>query len=146
MKSKIIDFLIKAKKETYAGKGPETEASRPRSHDLKYEEENLLYIDTYLGGQEFAGEEAIWENGIPFWAMNYCGRVINVGFDGNLLKEALLQVSSHMPYRGPSEYKRDDFLYQCTVDGDFEWFSGREEIFKSDVKVYECVFHGGTIQ
>jgi hypothetical protein len=33
----IIPFLCKAKKATYAGKGPEKIPSRPGSHDLQYE-------------------------------------------------------------------------------------------------------------
>ena len=36
MDNRIIDFLIRAKKATYAGKGAETESSRPESHDLIY--------------------------------------------------------------------------------------------------------------
>lgn len=70
----VIKFIIKAKKATYAGNGPETKSSRPNSHDLEYSEDNLRYIDTYLGGQYFEGEEALWINNKPFWAMNYCGR------------------------------------------------------------------------
>ena len=50
-RSCIIDFLIKAKKATYAGKGAETASSRPQSHDLIYEEGGLTYYDTYLGGE-----------------------------------------------------------------------------------------------
>jgi hypothetical protein len=30
--------------------------------------------------------------------------------------------------------------------GDFTWFQGFEEIYLNDVKVYECVFHGGLIR
>ncbi|MEJ6952417.1 helix-turn-helix transcriptional regulator [Halanaerobiaceae bacterium ANBcell28] len=43
----VIEFLCRAKKETYAGKGAETKPSRPNSHDLEYTEGNLKYIDTY---------------------------------------------------------------------------------------------------
>ena len=52
---KVVEFLISAKKATYAGKGNQTDPSRPNSHDLKYSEEDLKYIDTYLGGSKFAG-------------------------------------------------------------------------------------------
>lgn len=143
---KIIEFLIRAKKATYAGKGPETISSRPKSRDLEYEEENLRFIDTYLGMEKFAGEEALWESGTPFWVMNYCGRVLKKGFEGDFLKEALSCVPADMPYRGPAEYKKDDLVYRCTVSGNFEWFTGNEEIYNDRVKVYECVFHGGSIK
>ena len=142
---RIIEFLIKAKRRTYAGKGPEVNPSRPASHDLQYAEGDLLYIDTYLGGYKFAGEEALWKKGQPFWAMNYCGRTISNEFDGDFLKEALLNAPSEKPFRGPEKYIKGAFTYQCFVDGDFKWFSGYEEIHKENMKVYECIFHGGEV-
>lgn len=142
----VIEFLIEAKKETYAGKGPEMSPSRPKSHDLEFKKGTLKYIDTYLGSENFAGEEALWENDQPFWAMNYAGRVITDGFSGDFLKEALRNAPHNMPFRGPSNYKSDIYTYKCTVDGGFEWFNGYEEIWIEDTKVYECMFHGGTIK
>ena len=146
MKSEIIDFLLRAKKATYAGKGAESPPSRPSSHDLEYAEGSLKYIDTYLGGEKFAGEEALWVNGNPFWAMNYVGRVIGENFSGDFLKEALSFVSEEMPFRGPAEYTNGEYTYKCKVNGDFHWFNGVEEIFLNGVKIYECLFHGGDIQ
>ena len=146
MNKNIIEFLIRAKKATYAGKGAEVAPSRPNSHDFEYVEGELKYIDTYLGGEQFAGEEALWENDIPFWSMNYMGRLLNNGELGDFLKEALMQVSDDMPYRGPVEYTDGDYLYKCTVEGSFTWFTGYEEIFNKDTKIYECVFHGGSIK
>jgi len=145
MNKEIIDFLLKAKKATYAGKGAEVVPSRPNSHDLQYSEGSLKYIDTYLGGDKFAGEEALWKDSAPFWAMNYVGRVIGEGFSGDFLKEALSLVSEEKPFRGPAEYTNGDYTYKCNVDGDFHWFNGVEEIFLNDVKIYECLFHGGDI-
>lgn len=52
-KDSIIPFLIRGKQKTYAGKGRETEPVRPASHDLKYQEGEYLYYDTYLGGENF---------------------------------------------------------------------------------------------
>jgi len=145
MDKKIIEFLINAKKATYAGKGAESQASRPNSHDLQYSEGHLKYIDTYLGGSKFAGEEALWKDGTPFWAMNYIGRVIADEFSGDFLKEALLLVPNEYPYRGPLKYEKGDYSYSCSVKGDFHWFYGYEEIAFCNQKVYECAFHGGDI-
>lgn len=145
-RDKVTDFLIKAKKSTYAGKGPQVTSSRPQSHDLKYSEGDLLYIDTYLGGENFSGEEAVWNSDIPIWSMNYCGRVLAADFEGNFLKEALLFVPWDKPFRGPETFTRGNLLYKCSVTGDFEWFSGFEEILYKNTRVYECVFHGGIIK
>jgi len=145
MDKNVIKFLIRAKKATYAGKGAQTASSKPNSHDLQYSEGQLKYIDTYLGGSKFAGEEALWNNNIPFWSMNYIGRVIGENFSGDFLKEALLNVPEEYPFRGPLIYKNGDYSYICKIDGDFHWFNGIEEICYKDKKIYECIFHGGDI-
>ena len=99
MDKQIVGFLIKAKQATYAGKGAETAPSRIKSHDLVYRDGDYMYYDTYLGGDRFAGEEALWISDIPFWSMNYAGRVIGNHFSGDFLKEALLHVPEEKPYR-----------------------------------------------
>lgn len=147
---KEIDFLCRAKKSTYAGKGGEMTSSRPNSHDLQYVENNLKYIDTYLGGEKFVGEEAVWCDDSPFWSMNYIGRILADEFSGDFLKECLLLVPKEYPYRGPLVYANGDYKYHCKyhciVNGEFGWFNGYEEIFCNGIKVYECVFHGGCIK
>ena len=40
MDKPVIEFLIKAKQATYAGKGAETASSRLKSHDLVYRDGN----------------------------------------------------------------------------------------------------------
>jgi len=149
MDKNIIDFLVRAKKDTFAGSGARLSPSRPNSKDLQYTEGALKYIDTYLGSTKFAGEEALWKDDIPFWSMNYIGRPLSEDVPVELLwkflTEALLLVPEEYPYRGPSQYDNGDFSYKCTVDGDFHWLSGREEIYFKGDKVYELVFHGGSI-
>ena len=142
----LVPFLIRAKRATYAGHGAEAAPSRPASHDLTYHEGGLSYYDTYLGGEKFAGEEAVWDEGKPAWAMNYVGRVISEGFSGDFLKEALAAAPEDMPFRGPRLFQRGEFSYHLTFDGDFGWFQGFEEIFSEGRKVYECRFHGGSIR
>lgn len=142
----IVDFLVRAKKATYAGNGVEASSTRPNSHDLHFSEGDLIYIDTYLGSEQFSGVEGLWKNSIPFWAMNYSGRIVGEGFSGGFLKEALSMVSQKQPYRGPLNYENGDYSYRCVVSGHFDWFQGVEEIFKNHVKVYELMFHGGRVK
>ncbi len=145
MEKEIIEFLIRAKKATYAGKGAETSSSRLKSHDLKYEEGDLMYYDTYLGGEKFAGEEALWISSNPYWSMNYVGRVTGDHFSGDFLKEALLEVPYDKPYRGPEEYTNGDYVYKSEVEGSFDWFRGVETISHQGTVIYECYYHGGLI-
>ena len=146
MNKQTIAFLIRAKQATYAGKGAETASSRMKSHDLSYREGEYMYYDTYLGGEKFAGEEALWIADIPYWSMNYVGRVTGECFSGDFLKEALLHVPEEEPYRGPREYVNGDYSYHCETEGSFDWFRGRESIDYQGKQIYECYFHGGLIK
>jgi hypothetical protein len=142
----FVPFLIKAKQATYAsGRAPDA-SSRPNSHDLHFDEGDYRYIDTYLGGFHFIGEEAVWQKGIPVWGMNYYGKMlvdaIPDGF-GEFLKAALLHVPSDIPYRGPEEYNEGDFSYRCRVNGKLERFIGEEEISFKGKPIYWLAFHGG---
>ena len=146
MDQAIIAFLIRAKKATYAGKGAETTPSREKSHDLIYREGDFMYYDTYLGGNKFAGEEALWIQGTPVWSMNYTGRVTGDNFSGDFLKDALLRVPEDKPFRGPEEYIEGDYRYTCDIQGDANWFQGVEYISFRGENIYECVFHGGAVE
>ncbi len=146
MDKATIGFLIRAKRATYAGKGAETKPSRAGSHDLVYREGDRMYYDTYLGGERFAGEEALWLSDVPCWSMNYVGRVTGENFSGDFLKEALLRVPEEKPYRGPEVFTNGNYTYRCNAEGSFDWFWGKETIEYCGEQIYECLFHGGMIR
>ncbi len=143
---KMIQFLLVAKKNTYAAADNRVESCRMNSIDFRYSDNSgYTYLDSYLGGERFVGEEAVWIHDLPVWSMNYVGRVLGENFSGDFLKEALLAVPVELPYRGPEIYSKGDYHYHCKVDGEFIWFQGYEEIFYQDEKIYECYFHGGSV-
>lgn len=143
---KLMDFRLEANVNTYAAFMNETDSSRLDSHDFTYSNGPYTYYDTYIGGEQFAGEEAIWFKGKAQYAMNYMGRVLGQQFSGDFLKEALRNADKKMPYRGPEYYQSGEYLYKCNVVGDFKWFQGYEEIYCNNIKVYECYFHGGIMK
>ena len=59
----IIAFRLEANVNTYAAFMNETDYTRLDSHDFRYENDEYVYHDTYVGGEQFAGEEAIWKKG-----------------------------------------------------------------------------------
>lgn len=150
----IRDFLISAKKNTYANESIEKkEASRRGSNDYEYSENGLTYHDTYFGGTKFMGCEVVYENEeTPIWGMNYYG----VTLDNELseeaidkaLRPALMQVgqSDILPVRGPKEYVNGEYKYTFDVNGSLEYFEGTETICKGKHKVYELKCHGGIIK
>ena len=104
------------------------ESSRPNSHDLICREGEYLYPDTCLGGERFAGEEAVWGSENPAYAMNFCWQVLDDRCSGGFLKAALQRVPEDRLFHGP------------------ERFQSHEEIRRQDAGVYECCFHGGTVR
>lgn len=144
--SDVIPFLVRAKKNTYPASLNKVQSSRTKSSDFSYEENPYKYHDTYLGGEKFSGEEAVWLYDVPIWCMNYSGRVLGDNFDNSFLKDVLTQVSENFPYRGPRIFTKGDYHYHCKVDGEFVWFQGYEEIFYVNEKIYECYFHGGIVK
>ena len=144
---KIIEFLLVAKKSTYASSDNKTESCRTNSHDFRYQDNTgYKYYDSYLGGESFSGEEAVWLHDIPVWSMNYIGRIVGENFNGDFLKEVLREVPADAPFRGPEIYTKGDYRYHCKVTGEFVWFQGYEEIFYMNEKIYECYFHGGAVR
>jgi hypothetical protein len=145
----FIPFLLKAKKSTYAaGEGGKVASSRQASHDLAYREGEWTYLDTYLGGFAFIGEEAVWRQEKPVWGMNYYGTMtvetIPEGFS-QFLKRALLHVPPEAPYRGPAAFQEGDFTYTCYWSGGLDRFRGEETISLNGQLIYRLDFHGGII-
>lgn len=144
-KNALIIFKLEAIKNTYAGYANTCSSSRPASNDYQYKKGDYLYYDTWLGGEKFTGEEAIWKNDIPVYSMNYFGRSLDERFSGNFLKEALCLATIELPYRGPEFYESGEYTYKTKAIGNIDWFQGYEEVFCQNKKVYECFYHGGTL-
>lgn len=50
--NKIIEFLLVAKKNTYAAANNKVESCRKNSHDYRYQDKNgFTYLDSYFGGE-----------------------------------------------------------------------------------------------
>lgn len=132
----FLDFLMKAKMNTYASDKDRASPSRPGSKDIHFEEGNYKYIDTYLGSFDFIGQEAVWYNGEAIWGMNYFGRMlideIPKGFI-ECLKKALKNVPIEAPYRGPTRLQYEQYEYFCGWAGEIGSFTGSERILLMDL-------------
>lgn len=148
----LADFLEEANKSTYANKeAPKVSSTRPGSDDYHFEKDGLIYHDTYFGARDFIGEEVVYKDGIPVWAMNYYGFIIKPEATTkevySILRPALMQTYDDiLPVRGPREYKEGESIYRNSVEGSLDRFSGSEEIILKGEKVYNCWYHGGAIE
>ena len=144
--SELACFLVKAKKATNANKTNKVNSSRKESHDYSYQENNYTYLDSFFGAENFSGQEIVYKDGKPCWSMNYYGRVIEENFNGDFLKEALLQVDEELPFRGPLFYQKGEYLYLLRIQGKIDFFQGVEEIYYQTYKVYEGFIQGGIVK
>ncbi len=150
----LYNFLIEAKKQTYANEnGEKIKSTRNNSHDYEYSNDNMIYHDTYFGGKYFMGEEVVYLNQTPIWGMNYYGVTLDEDLSeeavDKALRPALMQVGIDkdiIPVRGPKEYINGEYKYNFNIDGDLNYFEGKETIFKNNEKVYVLKCHGGLIK
>lgn len=147
--SEFVQFLIQAKKNTYAGDGTLAAPSRPASKDLIFQQGDYMYLDTYLDSVDFIGEEAVWHRQKPLWAMNYYGIMLTdeipEGFS-HCLKGALQNVPVEAPYRGPARFQDGPFEYTCQWKGGLDRFEGTEQIRLDGAVIYQLTFHGGSLK
>ncbi len=153
--NKLYNFLIEAKKQAYANPNiKKAEPLRPGSQDYHYENDEMIYHDTYFGSNNFMGEEVVYDrNNTPIWGMNYYGatfdEALSVEIFSKVLRPALMNVGTDndiIPVRGPKQYISGEYEYTFTVKGTLDNFDGIEIIYKNKEKVYELKCHGGIIK
>ena len=145
----LLDFLVEAKRQTYAsGRNPE-EGSRTDELTFTYEDGgNYTYHDGYIGAEKFIGQEVILVQTKTIWGMNYYGAMLVDAIPeefSSFLKTALSLISKDNPFRGPTTLVRGDFSYHSSWIGNLEQFRGEEYITFDNTRIYELFFHGGTI-
>ncbi len=147
----LIKFLVQAKKNTYAS---ETKSNRKILTNgaklFSFQNSNFLYQDRYFGFNPFVGEEIVLKNKKVVWVMNYSGKCLNQNYEAknifNFLKKCLQQVNQKTIFRGPKEFKKDNFKYLNKINGNIKYFYGEEYIYHKNKKVYELRYQGGIIQ
>jgi hypothetical protein len=148
----LASFLRAANKSTYANKdASKTTSTRLWSEDYHFEQDDLIFHDTYFGDRDFIGEEIVYKDGKPVWGMNYYGYVLKPSTSEKevygFLKKALLQeYSDAIPVRGASVYSECGWKYTNKQEGDLSRFNGTEDIYKDDKLVYCAHYHGGAIE
>lgn len=148
--SLLIDFIIKAKQNTYAKSGEvEEKVLADGSKELVFKEKQFVYRDRYFGFNPFAGQEVVFQNKQAIWAMNYYGWMISKKVSAkqiyHFLKQALSKVMADKPFRGPDNLQWDDFRYVNKAYGTVKKFSGKEQIFYKNKITYKLCYHGGVI-
>jgi len=152
----LAQFLVKAKRNTYAGdrgKVPPKDVERPGFKELKFSEGEWKYRDSYTGFYAAPGQEVVRFKGVPVWAMAYSGgmKLKDIGNEKlakqtfDFLKKALMKVDVSKPFRGPQLFDEGPFRYYSLSKGDLTNFTLHEHIKYKGREVFsqECI--GGLI-
>jgi Domain of unknown function (DUF5680) len=142
----LTTFIIAAKKATYLASGSPAASSRRGSHDLTFDAPPYVYRDSYFGGTDFIGQEVVWLDEEPIWAMNYYGYIlrpelITPSEAGRTLKAALSQ--AHAQGRLLDNFQFEN--YAIASQGIVSHFSGIETITVKGIVAYQLDYHGGLI-
>lgn len=153
-KEEFINFLIEAKKQTYAAQGDDASVTPllPGSKQLEYHKGFYSYRDVYYGLAFFAGQETVEYEGKPIWTMVYSGGPLDPSADKetvkavySFLRQALSLVDEETIYRGPRHYVDGDWEFRNEYEGGLERFRGREAIWARGVEVYALEYSGGCL-
>ena len=148
---RLKEFIVRAKAATYIGGGKESRSCRPGSHDLEFHEKDFKYLDSYFGGADFIGEEVVYFEEKPAWAMNYYGRIlkperITAEETGKILKKSLSHLYLENRFLGGYKFIDGRDTYFDVNEGNPEVFNGTEWIERDGERVYELTYHGGLIK
>ncbi len=144
-------FIVRAKAASYVGNGEHVNPCRLGSHDLCFSDGKWSYHDSYFGGTDFIGEEVVYFDEKPVWAMNYYGRVlrddlITAAEAGQMIKASLSHMYKEGRFLGGFEHSENDLTYVDSSEGSVERFSGCEFIRRGEEIAYELDYHGGLIR
>lgn len=151
---KLARFLVEAKTKGGYGFGKALSKSwRKKFKELHYKKGKYYYRDSYAGFFYAPGQEVVYYNNKPIWAMAYSGGMMekyhgDVKFAKEVftfLGKALGKVPLSKPFRGPKTLKSGDFKYVSKVSGNIKDFSGVETIFYKGKKVFRQYYIGGLI-
>ncbi len=149
-KKKLLQFLLKARTQTYAGGEGKVEPTLNGSVQLEYKEGEWFYRDIYyIGNGIFMGLEVVHFQEKPIWSMSYYGNFKKMTEEeiDEILRKALMDKWQEVRLWKRVEWKKDEFKYICEPDfeGSVDEMAGIEKILKSGEQVYTFFYAGGYI-
>lgn len=143
-------FIVEAKSQTYVAGAKAQPSYRIGAHDIGYKRGIWRYLDSYFGGTDFAGQEVVWLEEKPVWAMNYFGRIIepaiiDASTAGTIIRAALSQLYKQGRFLGGMSFDHAFGRYVDTSEGDCAHFRGHEFILIDGRRAYELDYRGGLI-
>lgn len=155
----LANFIVEANKKTWAAEGSEVEPRFKKSKRHNYKNELWELDDDYSGYFTAPGFTRVLYKGIPVWSMAYFGKGMTEGYEHlskptfSFLKEALMEVTSELPFRGPHQYpyqyNRNGLNYRFSLlrESDITDFLAEEEIRDIyNIRIFQQTVGGGIIR
>jgi len=151
MRKELMDFIRRAKQNTYASENSVSVKSDDGGESYRIEEGEWVYTDTYFGDLIDSGQERVFENGKVIWVMAYRGGACEGSEDLSkegfgFLKKCISQAPEDFPARGPKRVEDGDWLYENNWEGDIEGFVGEENIYFKGKKICFRNYIGGMVK
>lgn len=149
-KDSLCEFLVEAKKSTYASSDLANESAElDKSTSLFFQKWDWKYHDNYFWWEPYGGREVVFYNEQPVYIMTYYWSVIEEISDlkhvYKFLQEALRLIPRGNPFRGPKEYKKDNMVYINNFVWEINNFSGEEKILEDGKEIYSARYMGGFV-
>lgn len=149
----LAKFLVEAKTKGGYGFGKEIKPWRKGFKELEYKKGKFYYRDSYSGHFFAPGQEVVYYDNKPVWAMAYSGGM-HFKYHGNekfanqtfgFLGKALAKMPIARPFRGPERLKIGDYIYVSKVKGNIKDFIGTEKIYYKNKEIFRQYYIGGLI-
>ena len=144
-KDHLTTFLIKARKNTYAGNVGEITPLLVGSRQFEFKDDEFLYRDIFnIGNNKFAGLETIYYENKPVWSMSYYGNFENLTEEevDKVLRKVLVEKWDKVRLWNDVKYKMDEYTYSNNGSGDIDELDGSEKLEKNGETVYYFYYAG----
>ena len=123
-----------------------TTKEKDGSRTIEFTAGDYQMHDNFFGGEPYGGRLVIFYRNEAIY-MEVCYGKTSKPADEvyAFLREALQHPEEDKPYRGPAEYKKGNFTYKSTVQGDISDHTVNEWIYEGDTEIYSAIVVGGLV-
>jgi hypothetical protein len=141
----LAEFIVEANQQTWAADKGEVQSPLPGMKVHEYKKGPWLLRDEYAGYFTAPGLTRVWYKEIPSWHMFYGGYgmetphydLVKPAFI--FLRNALMQVTPDLPFRGPKSYSENDWKYYFkikTPGGNIQYTQWEELVDKQNNLIF----------
>ena len=142
----LKNFIVEARRNTFAGSAVALDNPRLKgSKELEFQKGDWFYQDIYFSGKDnIIGQETVYWNNKPTWAMGYFGDQLKEK-PTEFLKQTLSNLAGMCRLGGSCKNAKKEFQYEDNGQGSLEKFFGEENITMNGNLIYKLNYQGGLI-